>query len=80
MDPLKITKEVVGFVVGAGVSKIVADVVANNVTQNTKLQKIVVYAGRIGIGMIVSEVVRAHVDKRIDDTAANIKKFKNGLS
>lgn len=74
MNKREIVKTVTGFVVGAGVSKIIADAVVNNVSQEKNLQKAVVFAGKTGITMVVSDAVRAHTDAKIDAVADWMKR------
>lgn len=66
MNPLLIAKAVTGLVVSSGATKIVKDIVANNVTTNTKLQEFVVKAGTYAIGSTVGAVAVAHLNKKID--------------
>ena len=80
MTKLDVIKAGTGFAIGAGVSRIIAGIVANNVPQETQYQKVVVFAGRVGVAMVVSEVVSDHVDSKIDAIAAKIVEIKSAFS
>lgn len=77
MNKLGVFKAVTCFLVGAGVSQIVSGIVDANVPQNTKTEKVLVFAGKTGISMLVSEAVRIHVGIKIDDVAASMSKLVN---
>ena len=70
MNKLEIFKAVTGFVIGAGVSQIITGIVVNNVALDTNTQKVLAFAGKTGITMLVSDAVRAHTDTKIDSAAA----------
>lgn len=70
MSYLDLFKQGVSLVIGAGVSQIVTGVVNSTTPQEQFLQKGLVFAGRTGITMLVSDAVRDHVDVKIDMAAA----------
>lgn len=73
MTKLEIFKAALGFTVGAGVSQIISGVVDSLVPQDTMPQKVCVFAGKMGISMVVSEVVKNKVNDTVDETAVWIK-------
>ena len=76
MNPVIVTKAIAGLIVSSGVSKIVKDVVANNVTTDTKLQEALVKVGKYAIGSAVGAVVVTHMNKKIDSGVAVVKKIR----
>lgn len=66
MSKIELLKGAVGFVSGLGVSQIISGIVANNTVQENAYQKATIFAGKIAIGMVVSEIVRKHTDAKID--------------
>ena len=68
-----LTKSIVGFVVGACASTCSSTVINNLVPQETTIQKVIVFTGKIGIGMAVSAAVRTQTDAMIDEIATGIK-------
>ena len=76
MDTVGAVKAVTGFVIGAGISSITAEIVKNNVPKSNVYNNITVAAAKFGIAMTVSEIVRRTTDAKIDDIVAVIKKIK----
>lgn len=66
LSKVELLKGAVGFVSGLGVSQIVNGLVATTTKTETVYQKATVFAGRVAIGMVVSEIVRKHTDLKID--------------
>jgi hypothetical protein len=66
MDGIKTAKDLVGVVVGSGVSLIIAGIVKNNVHSEKPIEKALIFAGRTGLSMMVSDAVKAHTDTKID--------------
>jgi hypothetical protein len=64
MDGIKTAKDLVGVVVGSGVSLIIAGIVKNNVHSEKPIA--LIFAGRTGLSMMVSDAVKAHTDTKID--------------
>jgi hypothetical protein len=62
-------KLVTGFVVGSGVGKITSAIINNNIVPQTNLQKVIIAAGKIGIGLTAGAIVVKHVDSQIDEYA-----------
>lgn len=73
LDKLKIFKQGVGMIVGAGVANIVKEFVARVAPTETPVQKVLVFSGRVGIGMLVADKVKEHVDMKIDEAAEWVK-------
>lgn len=67
MNKTDIAKNAIGLVVGSGVSRIVSGIIANNVPTETKYQKVIVFAGRVGIAMAAGAIVRKHTDAQVDE-------------
>ena len=67
LDKVAILKQGVGMVVGAGVANIVREFVARVAPTDTPVQKVLVFSGRLGISMLVSDKVKEHVDMKIDN-------------
>jgi hypothetical protein len=67
LDAMKILKTGVGFAIGGGVATIVSGFVQAVTAPETSLQRGLVFAGRTGISMLVSDLVKEHVNGKIDD-------------
>lgn len=67
---LDILKQALGLVAGLGVGKIVSDIVVNNVTSENKYHKVIVFAGKTGISMVVSAAIQNRIDANVDEAAA----------
>lgn len=74
MTKLDLVKGGIGLLVGSGVSHIVKEVVKSNVRTDTIFQKVTVFAGATGIGMLVGDLVKDHTDEKIDAAVALYKK------
>ena len=77
MDGLGIFKKVVGFTVGAGISRIVSGIVRNNVETEKTLDKVTVWIGEYALTMVLQEVVQQHVDAKID---GYVEKWNNAVA
>lgn len=73
LDAVKILKAGVSLVVGAGVASIVHGFVLRVAPTDTKIQKVLVFAGRTGISMLVSDKVKEHINDKMDETHDWIK-------
>lgn len=67
LDKVKIGKQLVGAIVGAGVNQIVNGFVEAVTAPQTPIQRILIFAGRTGISMVVADKVKTHVDDKIDE-------------
>lgn len=67
MITLSSTKLAINIVSSLGVSKIVGDIVKNNVTVLTGSQKFLVNAGSLVLGSMVVEQACNHVNRQIDE-------------
>lgn len=61
------TKFGVRLLVGAGVSHIVYAIIESHVEEDNAFQKVTTFAGKMAIGMVVGDVVKGSVDKKIDE-------------
>ena len=66
MNPLAIAKVVVSLVSGAGISKIVSDVVRNNVSMLTPIQKATVGTGAFVVGAMIIDSSVEFIDRQIN--------------
>lgn len=66
MDKRKIAKAVVGNVASFSVGAVLAMVIAENTTKDTKAQAVIVPVGSFFIRSIIGEQVRAYTDEKID--------------
>lgn len=64
-----IAKKVTSFVVGFGISKIIAGVVENNVSTEKITDKVAVTAGSYVLGFAISEQLSEYTDRQIDNVA-----------
>ena len=71
-----LTKSIVGFVVGACASTCTSTMVNNLVPQETTLQKVIVFTGKLGIGMAVSAAVRTQTDQMINEIDVAMKQIQ----
>lgn len=69
-------KLVAGLVVGSGVGKITSTIINNNVIPQTNFQKVLITAGKFGIGIAAGAIVCNHVDNYIDDTVGMYNTIK----
>lgn len=74
MDKFTAAKKVTCFIVGLGVSKISKEIIQNNVTVDTKLQKALVWVGAVAIGWAASDFIEHKTEDKIDEIATDIKK------
>lgn len=68
MNAIAITKKAVSLLIAAGVSKIVNDVIANNVAIEKTHQKVTVPLASIAIGGVVADAASDYTDNLIDET------------
>jgi hypothetical protein len=69
-DKVAIAKLVVNFTAGAGVSKIVNDIIKNNTTVESTTDAVKVWAGSIVIGSMAADAGSKHVNAKMDAIAA----------
>jgi hypothetical protein len=69
MDFLAITKKAVTFVVAVGVSKIVHDIIENNVAAEKPHHKVAVPVASLAIGGVVADAASEYTDRTIDEIA-----------
>lgn len=73
MNKIKIAKFLTGVVVASGVTRIVNNVVRNNVVPANAWQKITTLAGSIVIGGIVAAAAKKETDEIIDIIVENYR-------
>lgn len=80
MNKTEITKQAAKFVVGGSVSFSVANLIRNNVTPETTIQKMEAYTASVVLGMMVAERAETYTSAKIDEAVTwwneNIKKTK----
>jgi hypothetical protein len=74
---LPLIKAVTQIAAGVGVSKIVEDIVKNNVTISTTAQAVVVKAGSLVLGSMLWEQSSNHIERQTDNFVALITKHNN---
>lgn len=67
---LDIAKAVINCAAGAGVSKVVHDIIKNNTDTETTAEAVKVAAGSIVIGSMVADRASEHVSAKVDKIAA----------
>lgn len=79
MDKLEIAKKAAGFVVGIGVSRIVAGFIKNNTSPDSVTDKVAIASAALVIGSMASSATKKHTDKLIDDLVTAYKKIEEGV-
>ncbi len=77
MFSLTTTKLAVNVVSALGVSKVVGDIIKNNVTVVTTSQKLLVQAGGFVLGSMIVDHAVAHVNKMFDEVTDWVNKDKS---
>lgn len=77
MQKIELLKSAVKFVIGVGVSKIVNDIIENNVDTEHTYQKVSVKVASVGIGGAVATAAGNYTDRQIDDIVELVQKIKN---
>lgn len=77
MDIIAIAKKAVQIAVHVGVSKIVNDIIANNVELEKTHQKVAVPIASLAIGGVVADAASDYTDGMIDEIAELVSKIKN---
>lgn len=81
MSKLAATKFVVNFVVGAGVSKVVNEIIVNNTHQPEKvIEKVTMFAGCAVLGMMAKDASKTYVSAKIDSTIESWNKSKQKIA
>lgn len=80
MNKLDIVKTAASITVGAGVSKIVHQIIDNNVNPEKAIEKIYVAAGAMTIGMMAKDASKTYVNAKIDSYAELVTKIKNKVN
>ena len=74
---LPVAKLATQVVAGMGVSKILSDIVRNNVVIATKTQAVTVKVGTFVLGSMLWDQSSNHIEKAANDVAALVKKIKD---
>ncbi len=69
MTKLDLLKTAVNIVVGAGTSKIAADIIKNNVTVDKVTDVVTVNASAIVIGSMAADATKTYTSDKIDEVA-----------
>lgn len=69
LTKLTIAKAAVSFVVGSGISTIVAGVARNNTSPEKIHQKVAIAGGAFVLGAIAAEKAKKYTDQQIDEIA-----------
>lgn len=69
MNKLDIAKKAVSFVVCAGTTKIVSQIIANNTQPKNTIDLVSMTAGGFVVGAIVADASRKYTDEKIDELA-----------
>jgi hypothetical protein len=67
MKAIAITKKIVTTIVGIGTTKIIHDMIENNVDTDNVYQKVTVGSASVAIGYAVSETTSNYTDRKIDE-------------
>ena len=70
MKSIAIAKKIVTTIVGIGTTKIIHDMIENNVDTDTVYQKVTVRSASVAIGYAVSETTSSYTDRKIDEAVA----------
>ena len=77
-NKIALAKNAVSFVVGAGVTKIVHAIIANNVQPTKPVDQVTVTAASIVLGSLVADKTKDYTDAKIDEIVewwnVNVKK------
>lgn len=73
---LPLAKAAASITAGLGVSKIVTDIVKNNVAITTPIQAVTVKVGSFVLGSMLWEQSSKHIDRSVNDLLATVQKNK----
>lgn len=73
MNKLAIVKKAVNLVVGAGATRIVAGIIANNTAPTKLTDKVAILAAAFVLGSIAAEIMTKYTDTKIDELAQTWK-------
>lgn len=66
MTKIEFAKKVATLIVGMGTTKIVSDVIKNNVEPSNVAEKVTIFAGSMVIGSMASDATKSYTDAKID--------------
>lgn len=67
MNKTAIAKQIVGFVVGAGASKIVKSIIEKNVETEKTTDKVMVASASLVAGSMAADATKKYTDAKIDE-------------
>lgn len=79
MDSLTIAKKAATFVVGSGVSKITASIIANNTNPEKLTERVSMYVGAGVLGMMAADASKKFTSAKIDTYVAYAAKLKTKI-
>lgn len=79
IDKLGLAKNAIGFVVGAGVSKIVHAVITNNISPVTLFDKVTVVSASLVLGSMAREATRKFINRQIDEIVAFVNETRDEM-
>lgn len=79
MNKLALAKTAINLVAGAGVGKIVKDVIAHHSSPESTYDKVVLYAGSAVIAMAAKDASKSYVNAKIDETVELRKRMQDKI-
>jgi hypothetical protein len=76
MDAFKALKWITATVCAVGADSVISGVIKNNVVATTTLEKVLLTAGRIGIGSLVGVAVGKHIETELDELRNSFNEAK----
>jgi hypothetical protein len=76
MNKIEIAKKAVCFIAGLGTTKVLDDIIKNNVVHETAVQKVLMRIGQAGIGLLVGDALNRSLNSRMDK---GIERIKNDI-
>lgn len=80
MKPIELTKSATKLIIGAGTSKIINDLIENNVNANTTTEKVTVKVSSVALGGLVAEKASEYTDRQIDLIVDAVDKIKTAIA
>lgn len=77
VEAQKIVKIAARLIVGAGTSKIIGTIIANNVEPENVRDKVAVTAGTIAVSAMVADAAKTYTDQKIEEAFELYAKLRN---
>lgn len=77
---LDAAKAVARIVLSSGVSKVVNDIIAENVTAETMPQRVQVWVGSIALSAVAVNTCWNYTEDQIDKSVETVRKFKEEMN